>query len=84
MPIVNKSGGGATFNGGTITGGLTVTGSPIILGGDPSASVGFYGNNQTQAGPISNASGGATIDTQARAAINSLLTELRTYGLIGA
>lgn len=36
-----------------------------------------------RAGAISNPSGGATVDTEARAAIGSILTALRNHGLIG-
>ena len=37
----------------------------------------------TQQAAVTDASGGATVDTEARTAINSLLARLRTHGLIG-
>lgn len=37
-----------------------------------------------QAGPIADPSGGATIDSEARAAINALLETMREHGLISA
>lgn len=50
---------------------------------DPQAIVGFFGKDPVkQASAIADASGGATVDTQARSALNSLLATLRTYGII--
>lgn len=50
---------------------------------DGQSQVGFFGKDPTkQASAISDASGGATVDSQARTAINTLLATLRTYGII--
>lgn len=50
---------------------------------DSQSQVGFFGKDAVkQASAIADASGGATIDSQARTALNSLLATLRTYGII--
>jgi hypothetical protein len=45
--------------------------------------IGFYGKTTVRAGAISAPSGGATDDSQARAAINSIITALHNIGIIG-
>ena len=53
------------------------------VGFDAQSMVGFFGKDPVkQASAISDASGGATVDSQARTALNSLLATLRTYGII--
>lgn len=50
---------------------------------DKEAKIGFFGVDPVkQAAAIADASGGATVDTNARTALNSLLATLRTYGII--
>lgn len=45
--------------------------------------VGFYGTAPvTQGATVADASGGATVDAEARAAINDLLARIRAAGLI--
>ena len=45
--------------------------------------VGFFGSTgAVQQGPVADASGGSTVDDEARAAINSALAALRAYGLL--
>ena len=45
--------------------------------------IGFYGKSAVQAASISSPSGGATFDSQSRAAINSIITALHNMGIIG-
>ena len=55
-----------------------------VFGVSPSSTIGFYGVTKvTQAGAISNPSGGATIDSQARTAINSIILASHNIGIIG-
>lgn len=57
----------------------------VAIGGTGGApELGFFNANGTvtQPGAIADASGGATVDTQARAAINALLAACRNLGLI--
>lgn len=44
--------------------------------------VGFFGSATTQYGAISDPSGGATVDTEARNKISSILNALRAIGII--
>ncbi len=54
----------------------------LQIGTSTNQILGFFQEGVVQQGPISDASGGLTVDTQARAAINTLLDDLRGYGLI--
>jgi hypothetical protein len=45
--------------------------------------IGFHGKASAQAGAISDPSGGSTVDSQARTAINSIITALHNIGIIG-
>ena len=45
--------------------------------------VGFHGSASAQAGAITAPSGGGTVDSQARAAINSIITALKNKGITG-
>ena len=61
----------------------TNTGTGTIIATTSSQKIGFFGTAATtQPAAVADASGGAVIDDQARAAINSLLARLRTLGLI--
>lgn len=67
----------------------TASGSPGSwegLMGAVKANVGFFiGGNQivgSRGAAVADATGGATIDTEARAALNALLARVRTHGLI--
>jgi hypothetical protein len=62
---------------------LIVEGDATI-GGSAGNSIGFYGDDGApQASAIPDASGGATVDTEARAAINALLAALRATTGVG-
>lgn len=53
------------------------------IGTSATQKLGFFGATPVvQQTAIAQASGGATVDSQARAAINSLLTEIHNLGLI--
>lgn len=58
--------------------GLLISGA-LGVGGN----VGFFATSPTtQPAPIANATGGATVDSEARTALNALLAAMRTLGLI--
>src|ERR1043166_9006842 len=47
--------------------------------------IGFFGSTEAaQQGPVADATGGSTVDDEARAAINSALAALRAYGLLAS
>ena len=55
------------------------------IGTETTQKIAFHGSTPVvQAAAIANPSGGATEDTQARTAINSILTVLRNKGLIAS
>ena len=55
-----------------------------ILGTATDQKIGFWGKTPVvQPAAIGQVSGGSTIDSQARAALNTLLTELHAAGIIG-
>lgn len=62
-------------------GGLSLAGSPISIG-TTSGVIGLYGETPVvQAGAITSPSGGATVDSQARTAIASIITALANIGI---
>jgi hypothetical protein len=64
---------------------LTITNGAVEVNGTAMATAFKVGANQVVAArqsAIVDATGGATIDTQARTAINAVLTAMRTHGLI--
>lgn len=62
-------------------GGLDLTGTPISLG-QTGGAVGLYGVTPVaRAGAITAPSGGATVDSEARTAINSIRTAIKNFGI---
>lgn len=68
------------------SGGLALGGTSVPWNGVYANTTGYFiGSTKvvgTQEAAVADASGGATVDTEARAAINALLARLRTHGLI--
>lgn len=83
-PLSISQGGIITLRG--VSPGTPGGGHVLIGGGVTAAATGFnVGANQVigaQGAAVADASGGATVDAEARTAINTLLARLRTHGLI--
>ena len=62
-----------------LNGGIISEATAIALQNDPAA---VLIASTAEGSAVSDASGGATIDAEARTAINGLLAELRTLGII--
>lgn len=58
-------------------------GAGTQIGTETTQKLGFYGQTPTAKGGVVNApSGGLTVDTEARTAINAIISRLQTVGLI--
>lgn len=56
----------------------------VLIATFGNAEFGVFGSASAQAGHIADPTGGTTVDTEARAAIASLLTAIENYGLLAA
>lgn len=79
-PLSNA--GGTVTGNQVITGNLTVNGNSV-LGNAAADLLGFHGSaGADQAAAIADAAGGATVDAEARTAVNAILAALRETGYI--
>lgn len=77
----------STTTGGTFTDGTVVnfgTSAGTKIGGATNQKIGFFNHSPVvQQAAIVPPSGGATVDSQARTAVDSIITELQNLGLTG-
>lgn len=58
-------------------------GTGTTIATETTQKIGFYGKTTVQASAITPPSGGSTTDAQARTAIDSIITALHNFGIIG-